>query len=412
MILRKVEKYFLPTRTLQSEIFVWEKAMARHICESRRVRWLVALMLGVVVLYIAQDYTGFMHEQDQTVLQQSTETFHALRVDFHAAIEQNVANNNPNEIFIKHDGKGGWENFAFTTPMTLEERLRRSSLLSSRGTRSMIDASTTRSGKFPSTSSTIMPNPNVQDHVLSNSIPVRNQNIDGPVELQQLQQLQGAQQQQQQPQQIQQQQQVFTRPSVDVVPKVRVTDVNCAKLFDYDDSEHKLAQQYQKDNQKVPIPDEEYSKLTQDCDKFKRERQYILQPLSEEEADFSIAFSLVVFKDVEQIERLFRAIYRPQNYYCLHVDTKSNQKVKDAIANLANCFENVFLSSRSVDVQWGWFSVVEPELVCMQDLLKYKKWKYFINLTGQEWPLKTNADIVKILKVFNGANSMEGTVKR
>ena len=386
--------------------------MARHICESRRVRWLVALMLGVVVLYIAQDYTGFMHEQDQTVLQQSTETFHALRVDFHAAIEQNVANNNPNEIFIKHDGKGGWENFAFTTPMTLEERLRRSSLLSSRGTRSMIDASTTRSGKFPSTSSTIMPNPNVQDHVLSNSIPVRNQNIDGPVELQQLQQLQGAQQQQQQPQQIQQQQQVFTRPSVDVVPKVRVTDVNCAKLFDYDDSEHKLAQQYQKDNQKVPIPDEEYSKLTQDCDKFKRERQYILQPLSEEEADFSIAFSLVVFKDVEQIERLFRAIYRPQNYYCLHVDTKSNQKVKDAIANLANCFENVFLSSRSVDVQWGWFSVVEPELVCMQDLLKYKKWKYFINLTGQEWPLKTNADIVKILKVFNGANSMEGTVKR
>ena len=196
----------------------------------------------------------------------------------------------------------------------------------------MIDVSTTRSGKIPSTSSTIMPNPNVQDHVLSNSIPVRNQNIDGPVELQQLQR---AQQQQQQPQQIQQnqqqQQQVFTRPSVDVVPKVRVTDVNCAKLFDYDDSEHKLAQQYQKDNQKVPIPDEEYSKLTQDCDKFKRERQYILQPLSEEEADFSIAFSLVVFKDVEQIERLLRAIYRPQNYYCLHVDTKSNQKVKDAI---------------------------------------------------------------------------------
>ena len=166
------------------------------------MRWLVAvMMLGAVVLYIAEDYTGFMHEQDQAVLQQSTETFHALHVDFHAAIEQNVANNNPDEIFIRHDGKGGWENFAFTTPMTLEERLRRSSILSSRGTRSMIDASTTRSGKIPSTSSTIMPNPNVQDHVLSNSIPVRNQNIDGPVELQQLQ---GAQQQQQQPQQIQQ----------------------------------------------------------------------------------------------------------------------------------------------------------------------------------------------------------------
>ena len=372
------------------------------------------MMMGAVVLYIAGSFEGFMHEKDQTALQHNTGTFNALHVDFHAAIEQNVANSNPNEIFIKHDDKGGREKFAFTTPMTLQERLRRSSILSSGGTRSTSDVLTTRRRNVPSTT-TLPPTPNVQDHVVSNFIPVRNQNVSGPFEQQELQQLQGAQQQQQiqqQPQHVQQQQQVFTRSAVDVVPKVRVTDVNCAKLFDSDYNELRLAQQFQKDNQKVPVPDEEYSKLTQDCDKFKRERQYILQPLSQEEADFPIAFSLVVFKDVEQIERLLRAIYRPQNYYCLHVDTKSNQRVKDAIAKLANCFDNVFISSRFVDVQWGWFSVVEPELICMQDLLKYKKWKYFINLTGQEWPLKTNADIVKILKVFNGANSMEGTVKR
>ncbi len=199
---------------------------------------------------------------------------------------------------------------------------------------------------------------------------------------------------------------------VDSIPNVRVTDVNCAKLFSNDKEELKKAELYQKKNTKVPIPDEEYPKLTRNCDTYKRERQYILQPLSQNEAEFPIAFSMVIFKDIEQVERLLRAIYRPQNYYCIHVDAKASQAIRDAMDSIAKCFDNVFLSSRSIDVQWGWFSVLEPELVCMEDLIKYKKWKYFINLTGQEWPLKTNDDLVKILKIFNGANSMEGTVKR
>jgi hypothetical protein len=42
----------------------------------------------------------------------------------------------------------------------------------------------------------------------------------------------------------------------------------------------------------------------------------------------------------------------------------------------------------------------------LKDLLKYKKWKYFINLTGQDYPLKTNLDIVRILKAFKGANDV------
>lgn len=39
----------------------------------------------------------------------------------------------------------------------------------------------------------------------------------------------------------------------------------------------------------------------------------------------------------------------------------------------------------------------------------YVKWRYFINLTGQEFPLKTNKELVKILKSFKGANDISGT---
>ena len=40
----------------------------------------------------------------------------------------------------------------------------------------------------------------------------------------------------------------------------------------------------------------------------------------------------------------------------------------------------------------------------LQDLWKHKKWKYFINLTGQEFPLRTNWELVQILKAHNNGN--------
>lgn len=48
----------------------------------------------------------------------------------------------------------------------------------------------------------------------------------------------------------------------------------------------------------------------------------------------------------------------------------------------------------------------------MKDLLSFSKWKYFINLTGREFPLRTNYELVKILKVYSGSKDGEGTIKR
>ena len=45
----------------------------------------------------------------------------------------------------------------------------------------------------------------------------------------------------------------------------------------------------------------------------------------------------------------------------------------------------------------------------MKDLLhKHSHWKYFINLTGEEFPLKTNLELVRILSVYGGANDVWG----
>ena len=57
-----------------------------------------------------------------------------------------------------------------------------------------------------------------------------------------------------------------------------------------------------------------------------------------------------------QVERLLRAIYMPQNFYCIHIDSKSPTRVHRSAAAVASCFDNVFIASRLESVR---------ELVCL-----------------------------------------------
>ena len=124
------------------------------------------------------------------------------------------------------------------------------------------------------------------------------------------------------------------------------------------------------------INDEDYIKRTSNCTKFAQNRRYITAPLSAAEENFPLAFSILMYKDVEQFERLLRAIYRPQNFYCIHVDKNSTEDVQNGARAVASCFPNVFVPPDTVAVKWGRFSVLEAELICMRHLLTRKNWRF------------------------------------
>ncbi|KAH3870381.1 beta-1,3-galactosyl-O-glycosyl-glycoprotein beta-1,6-N-acetylglucosaminyltransferase-like [Dreissena polymorpha] len=190
-----------------------------------------------------------------------------------------------------------------------------------------------------------------------------------------------------------------------------VTDVNCNAIFQGDKDEIKRAENITR--VRNFLQPQNYSEMTKNCSYFKRQRGYIEHHLTEVERDFPIAFSLLMFTDIEQSERLLRAIYRPQNFYCIHVDSKTDQAMYDGMSSIASCFDNVIMTSTRFNVQWGTMTVLEPELLCMQELWnKSTAWKYFINLTGQEFPLRTNYELVRILEAFNGSNDIMGLLKR
>ncbi|XP_061435290.1 beta-1,3-galactosyl-O-glycosyl-glycoprotein beta-1,6-N-acetylglucosaminyltransferase-like [Lethenteron reissneri] len=151
---------------------------------------------------------------------------------------------------------------------------------------------------------------------------------------------------------------------------------------------------------------------TRDCAAFKRERRYLTSPLSREEAAFPIAYAIVAHHRVDMLERLLRAVYAPQNLYCLHVDAKSPRAYLEAARALAACFPNVFVARRLEAVVYASWSRVEADLNCMRELVERAgehPWRYFINLCGLDFPIKTNLEIVRALHGLHGANSLEST---
>ena len=200
------------------------------------------------------------------------------------------------------------------------------------------------------------------------------------------------------------------------VPSIeRTTLTNCQAVFSGDMNEINRSREIvnQREFTKVPIYEETYLDWTKDCDNFKKGRGYITVPLTKEEEEYPIAFSIAMYTDVEQMERLLRAVYQPQNLYCIHVDTKSSLLIHRTVRALVNCFDNVFVTSRLEKVKWGDVSVLLPHLNCMRDLVQYYRgrWKYFIDLAGQEFPLRTNYELVQVLKIFNGSNEITASHK-
>ena len=193
-----------------------------------------------------------------------------------------------------------------------------------------------------------------------------------------------------------------------------VKDVNCRFIINGNETETGIASNKSLTQpRRNPLAPNDYINKTLDCRTFIADRGYVMSPLTRIEAAFPIAFSILMYKDVQQVEHLLRAIYRPQNIYCIHVDKKTSNDTYRAMEGIAKCFSNVFMTARRIVVRWGRFSVLEPELICMEALLRRnKKWKYFINLTGQEFPLRTNYELVRILMTYNGANDIEATLKR
>ena len=130
---------------------------------------------------------------------------------------------------------------------------------------------------------------------------------------------------------------------------------------------------------------------------------------SREEMDFPLAFSINVHNNAQQVVRMLKVIYRPHNLYCIHYDLKAPSKFRQVFDNLAKCLSNVFIPSKIIKVNWGDVTILDAQLSCITDLYKariFVEWQYLITLCGKELPMRTNLEMVQLLKPLNGTSAL------
>ncbi|XP_035147289.1 beta-1,3-galactosyl-O-glycosyl-glycoprotein beta-1,6-N-acetylglucosaminyltransferase 4 isoform X1 [Callithrix jacchus] len=187
-------------------------------------------------------------------------------------------------------------------------------------------------------------------------------------------------------------------------------EVNCSGIYEQEPLEIGKSLEIRR-RDIIDLEDDDVVAMTSDCDIYQTLRGYAQKPVSKEEKSFPIAYSLVVHKDAIMVERLIHTIYNQHNIYCIHYDRKAPDTFKVAMNNLAKCFSNIFIASKLEAVEYAHISRLQADLNCLSDLLKSSvQWKYVINLCGQDFPLKSNFELVSELKKLNGANMLE-TVK-
>ena len=115
-----------------------------------------------------------------------------------------------------------------------------------------------------------------------------------------------------------------------------------------------------------------------------------------------IAYLILVHRYLNQFKRLFRAIYHPANYYLVHVDKRSGVGLQTEVQDFLSSFANASLL-KSQSLLWGGYSLVDAELRGIKELLKMGlKWEFFINISGQSFPLKSQTHIRDFLSRNRG----------
>jgi hypothetical protein len=102
----------------------------------------------------------------------------------------------------------------------------------------------------------------------------------------------------------------------------------------------------------------------------------------------ALAFLVMAHRNPRQFGRLLRAIYRPGDKYVVHVDRNAPPEVYWGVRQEIGALPGVDMLP-SMAVRWGGRSMVEVELRAIRRLLATSQdWSHFVNLSGQDFPLR------------------------
>ncbi|MET3036033.1 beta-1,6-N-acetylglucosaminyltransferase [Chryseobacterium sp. NRRL B-14859] len=118
----------------------------------------------------------------------------------------------------------------------------------------------------------------------------------------------------------------------------------------------------------------------------------------------TIAYFIMIHHRPDAFKEMFQKIYTRDQFYLIHIDRKAKAEFTEEIQLYLIHFPNVYILE-SMNIVSGGFSMIQAELNAMEYLLNVSHdWDYFINLSGEDSPLKSQNIIRQSLTVNNGRN--------
>ncbi|KAE9551435.1 hypothetical protein FO519_005365 [Halicephalobus sp. NKZ332] len=131
------------------------------------------------------------------------------------------------------------------------------------------------------------------------------------------------------------------------------------------------------------------------------------KPLSVEEAEYPIAYGMLVYTGIQQVMYELGSFYQPQNAYCIAVDGRSTRTFMRRIKMLEECFPNIHVF-QTTPIEYCKYEILATLWKCVEKLSFSKHpWKYFQYISGVDLPLKTNREMVRIFKALNGSFNID-----
>ncbi len=122
-----------------------------------------------------------------------------------------------------------------------------------------------------------------------------------------------------------------------------------------------------------------------------------------------IAYFILVHRYPAQFKRLFKSVYDVNSHYLIHIDKRAGPELFAELRRFLAAYPNAHLLEQQ-GVVWGGYSMVEAELRGMQRLLALDTtWDFFINLSGQDFPLQSQAAVKSFLRENRGTDFIQSS---
>ncbi|VDD92601.1 unnamed protein product [Enterobius vermicularis] len=122
--------------------------------------------------------------------------------------------------------------------------------------------------------------------------------------------------------------------------------------------------------------------------------------------DFSIAHVRIVYKDYHLHELMLSLLYSSTNVFCYSIDSKASAVFKEQMQNLSTCFPNVYISPIQYNVDSSGHNMDRAFISCFSIIRNLSYWQYATVMQNYDLPVKTDKEMLRILKVLNGSNSI------